>query len=360
MRLCDVTLREAAQMPGREYTVEQTIAAGRALDRLSIGFVQAGFPAAGEHDAAVTQRLADTLDADVVAIARARDDDVDAALDAGADVVEVFVPVSDRQLAAILGTSRDAAFESAQAAIDRVQERGARAHLTLMDAFRTDGAAVAPAFERFAVPITLADTVGARTPSFVVGYLRSLVELDVPLDRIGVHFHDDLGVATANALVTARLGVDRVDVSVASLGERAGNPALEEVVVALEADGHETGLSREQLIPACRAVLDALGESVDPRAPVIGEAVTAHESGLHTAAMLEDPATFEPYDPGTFGGERRLLFGAHTGREGAERLIERVDREPSEELIDALLERLADTDEPIELEEALDVAERLS
>lgn len=359
MRFCDVTLREATQMPGREYTVEQTIAAGRALDELSLSLVQAGFPATGEHDAAVTQRLAHTLETDVGAIARARDDDVDAALKTDADVVEVFVPVSDRQLEAVLGASRDEALATAREAVDRVHEGGAHVHLTLMDAFRTDADDIAPAFERFDVPITLADTVGARTPSFVAGYLRSLAGLGVSLDRVGVHFHDDLGVATANALIAARLGVDRVDVSVASLGERAGNAALEEVVVALEADDHETGLSRERLIPACRDVLDALGEPVDPRAPVIGEAVTDHESGLHTAAMLDDPATFEPYDPATFGGERRLLFGAHTGRGGAEQLLERADRKPTEERIVALLERLAETEEPVDLEQAVAVADQL-
>lgn len=359
MRLCDVTLREAAQMPGREYTVEQTIAAGQALDELSLSLVQAGFPATSEHDAAVTQRLAHTLETDVVAIARARDDDVDAALEADADVVEVFVPVSDRQLNAVLDASRDEALATAQEAIDQVQAGGARAHLTLMDAFRTDADDIAPSFEQFDVPITLTDSVGARTPSFVAGYLRSLAELGVSLDRVGVHFHDDLGVATANALIAARLGVDRVDVSVASLGERAGNSALEEVAVALETADHETGLARERLIPACRAVLDALGESVDPRAPVIGETVTAHESGLHTAAMLEDPATFEPYDPETFGGERRLLFGAHTGRGAAERLLKRADREPTEELIDTLLDRLAAVEEPVELEQAVAMAEQV-
>lgn len=359
MRLSDVTLREATQMPGREYTVEQMITAGRALDALSLSLIQTGFPATGEHDAAVTRRLADALETDVGVIARARADDVDAALEAGADVVELFVPVSNRQLNAVLDGSRSEAFASAQTAIDQVRNGGARAHLTLMDAFRTDAGDIAPAFEQFDVPITLADTVGARTPSFVAGFLRSLAELGVSLDRVGVHFHDDLGVATANALVTARLGVDRVDVSVASLGERAGNPALEEVVVALEADGHETGLAREQLVPTCRAVLDALGESVNPRTPVIGEAVTAHESGLHTAAMLEDPETFEPYDPETFGGERRLLFGTQTGREAAKQLLERADTEPTEELVDELLERLAETDEPVELEEAVAMADQL-
>lgn len=356
MRLCDVTLREAAQMPGRSYTVEQKIEAGHSLDRLGLPLVQTGFPATGEHDRTVTRRLSDSLDADVVAIARAREGDVNAALETGADVVEVFVPVSERQLEAIIGDSRTAAFDAALEAIDVVRDGGARAHLTLMDAFRTDAADVAPAFERFDAPITLADTVGARTPSFVAGYLRTLAELGVQLDRVGVHFHDDLGVATANALVSAQLGVDRVDLSVASLGERAGNPALEEFVVAIEQDGN--GVPREELVPACRAVLDSLGETVDPRKAIIGEAVAAHESGLHTAAMLDDPATFEPYDPETFGGERTLLFGAQTGRGAARELLERTDQTPTVERVETLLERLAEVG-PIELDEALAIAEQL-
>lgn len=359
MRFCDVTLREAAQLPGREYTVEQTIEAARALDRLGLSLVQAGFPATGERDATVTRRLSEELDADVVAIARANDGDVDAALEASGDVVEVFVPVSDRQVETVLGATRTEAFEAAQEALDRVYESGAQAHLTLMDAFRTDASDVAPAFERFDAPITLADTVGARTPSFVAGYLRTLAELGVQPDRVGVHFHDDLGVATANALVSARFGIDRIDVSVASLGERAGNPALEEVVVALETNGIDTGLAREQLIPACHTVLDVLDESIDPTTAVIGKDVTSHESGLHTAAMLDDPATFEPYDPNTFGGERRLLFGAQTGGGAAKRLLERAGKEPTEEAIDGLLDRLEESEEPVGLKEAVTMAERL-
>ncbi|MFC6963651.1 LeuA family protein [Halocatena marina] len=357
MSLCDVTLREAGQMPGRAYTIEQKIAAGTALDRLGLPLIQTGFPITGEHDTVVTRRLADTLEAEVVAIARAREDDIAAALESGADIIEVFIPISDRQLEAVIDDSRESAFDAAHEAIDSVRDGGAKAHLTLMDAFRTDAASVAPAFEQFDAPITLADTVGARTPPFVAGYLRTLAELGVSINRVGVHFHDDLGLATANALVSSQLGVDRVDVSVASLGERAGNPALEECVVAIEQDG-DSGVVLDELVPVCRAVLDSLDETVDPRKAIIGEAVTAHESGLHTAAMLEDPATFEPYDPEMFGGTRQLLFGARTGQSAARELLERAEREPTDERIENLLERLVD-DGPLELDAALEMAERV-
>ncbi|WP_254535007.1 LeuA family protein [Halomarina litorea] len=358
MRLCDVTLREASQMPGREYTVDQRLVAGRALDRLDLPLVEAGFPATGDHDARVVSTLAGELDADVVAIARAREDDVAAAIEAGADVVNVFVPVSERQLEHMVGMTREEAFAATAEALDRAAEGGTRAHLTLTDAFRAEPSAVGEAFDRFDASIALADTVGARTPSFVAGYLRTLAEEGADVTRMGVHFHDDLGCATANALVAASLGVDRIDVSVASLGERAGNPALEEVVVAARQEGTETGLVERELVPVCREVLDALDESVDPRKAVIGEAVASHESGLHTAAMLSDPATFEAFDPTEFGGERRLLFGAQTGRESVRRLLERAGREPTDERVTTLLDEL-EREGPLGLDEATTLAGRV-
>jgi isopropylmalate/homocitrate/citramalate synthase len=337
-------------MPDRTYDVAARVAAGRALDRLGVDAVQAGFPAVGETDRAAVRRLAgdESVRADVVALARARADDVDAALEAEADVVDVMVPTSDRQLEHVLGASRAAATTMAGEALDRARDGGAAVHLTLVDGFRTDPDALAAAFS--AVPrvptITVADTVGARTPEGVRSVVDGLRERGVDADRLGVHFHDDLGVATANTLAAVRAGATSADVSVAALGERAGNAALERVVVA-DAVGDEgsasaVGVDRSALIPACREVLDALGESVDPRTPVLGEAVTTHESGIHTAAMLRDPAAFEPFDPETFGGERRLVFGAGSGRGSARALLERAGVDPTEERVSRLLDLLAE------------------
>jgi isopropylmalate/homocitrate/citramalate synthase len=178
----------------------------------------------------------------------------------------------------------------------------------------------------------------------------------VDLSDTGVHLHDDLGCATANALVAYELGVGRADVSVASLGERAGNTALEELVVAGVLDDDEPfGLRVEELVPACREALDALGESVDPRKAVLGDAVHEHESGIHVAAMLEEPASMEPYDPGRFGGSRTLVFGPKTGRGGARRLLARADRDATDDRVDRLLARLRE-DGPVELDEALALA----
>lgn len=345
VRLRDVTLREAPQVPGGDYTVEARVEAGRALDHLGLPVIQAGFPAAGEDHAAVVEALTDDTEvsATVSALARARDDDVEVALDAGADHVEVFVPVSDAHVEHVFGDDRETAFDAAAAGLLRAREGGASAGLTLMDAFRSEPSHLAAAFGRFreTTAVTLADTVGARTPPFVAGFLRTLAEAGVDLGRAGVHFHDDLGCATANALVAARTGVATIDVSVAGLGERAGNAALEEVVVGTHQDDGESGVERAELVPACRAALDALGESIDDRKAVLGRNVSTHESGLHTAAMLADPSTFEPFDPTAFGGERRLVFGESTGSAAARRLLDEADREPTEALVQALLTALS-------------------
>lgn len=355
MRLCDVTLREAAQLPGREYAVEDRVEAGRALDRLGVPMVQAGFPVAGEAERETVRRLSSDLDADVVALSRAVDGDVEAALEADPNVVEVFVPVSDVQLEHVLGGTREEAFDAASSAVDRAREDGADVHLTLADAFRAEVPAVAGAFGRFDCPVVLADTVGARTPSFVAGFLRTLADASADLTRAGVHFHDDLGCATANALVAAEIGVDRVDVSVASLGERAGNPATEEVVVGTETADGDAGVAAEETVPACEAVLQALGETVDERKAVLGEATVTHESGIHTDAMLDEPSAFEPFDPAAFGGDRQLVFGADTGRGAARKLLERAGRDADEEAVAALLDRLA-AEGPLELEKAVNAA----
>jgi isopropylmalate/homocitrate/citramalate synthase len=347
--LRDVTVREGAQMPGRDYGVEARVTAARALDRLGLDAIQAGFPAVGETDREAIRRLAgdEGVDADVVGIARATTGDVEAALDAAADAVEVFVPTSDRQLDHVLGTSRAEAMEMAGGALDRAREGGAGVHLTLVDGFRTDPTHLAAVYDRFpSVPtITVADTVGARTPARVREFVTDLLERGVDPDRLGVHFHDDMGVAVANTLAAVGAGATTADVSVASLGERAGNAALERVVVADAVDGAgdcAAAVDRTELVPACEAALDALGESVDPRTPVLGADVTTHESGIHTAAMLRDPGTFEPFDPAAFGGERRLVFGAGSGRGSARALLERAGVEPTDDRVARLLDLLAE------------------
>ena len=357
MELCDVTLREGAQMPGRDYSVEQRVEAGRAIDRLGVAAIQAGFPVVGEEHAEAVRQLAPVTDAAVTALARARPGDVDAAVEAGADVVSLFASVSDVMLEHVFGKGREEVFGMLEEAVGRAEDAGVPVRIGLMDGFRTDAEHVVEAAERFpGYTLGLADTVGNRTPAFVESFLGEVETGGVDLARIGVHFHDDLGVATANTLAAARAGAGSADVSVAALGERAGNTPIEQLVVAGSLEREETfGVDADALVPACRDALGALGEDVDPRRPVLGEEVVRHESGLHTAVMLDHPFVFEPFDPAEFGGSRELVFGAITGRGAARKLLERVDRDPTDERVGALLDRLA-AEGPTDLAGALDLA----
>ncbi|WP_331232420.1 LeuA family protein [Natronorarus salvus] len=361
MKLSDVTLREADQMPGRSYTADQKITAANHLDRLGLTFIQAGFPATGEKDQHVIRTLASSLDASVIGLARAVPNDVEAALDAEADIIEIFAPLSNLQLDHLIKKSREEMMTAMSEAVGQALAANVGVHVSLLDAFRTDSDVLVNAFEQFpdVEYITLADTVGAMTPPSVETALSELSN-SVDLSRVGVHFHDDLGVATANTMTAHRLGVGKADVSVASLGERAGNPALEEVVaIGVLGDEGNYGLDEKQLVPVCTDVLEVLGEPIDPRKPILGTEVYEHESGIHTAAMLEKPALFEPFPPDRLGAERRLLFGDGTGRSGAKQLLKRAGIEPTERRIDDLLQRLSERG-PLETFEAVSVAAELN
>ncbi|QLG63914.1 LeuA family protein [Halorarum salinum] len=356
MLLSDVTLREGDQRPGTSYTATQKIEAGRRLDDLGLAFVQPGFPATGEKDRRVIGTLAGECSADVVGLSRAKPSDVEATAAADADVVDVIVPASDAHREHMIGKPREDVHGMVEEAIDLARDHGLAVHLTLTDAFRADAGTLIDAYERYPdVPrVTLADTVGAKTPPSVTRTLEAVTDAVDP-SRVGVHFHDDLGVATANTLAAVAVGVGKVDASVASIGERAGNAALEEVVVADATDqGIGFDVDLRELVPACRAVLDVLDETVPEDKPVLGSGVFEHESGLHTAAMLSDPAAFEPFDPARFGGERRLLFGEQTGVGAAGVLLDRAGVTPSEDRCRRLLDVLAEHG-PVDADGATDL-----
>lgn len=359
MQLTDVTVREAAQMPGRSYTAEQRVRAAQAIDRLGVDRIQAGFPIAGETERDVVSEVSATVDAKTVAIARALERDVEAALSADADVIEVFAPVSELHLEHDLDTSREEVLAMLDEAVGRARDGGATVQLMVLDGFRTAPEHLLSVFERFddVRLIGLADTVGRRSPTSVRSMLDRLAT-HIDLDRVGVHFHNDLGVGPANVLTAYECGVANADVSIGALGERVGNPALEEVVAVGDLEYDDTfGVDSGQLVPVAETVLDALDEAISPRKPILGREATRHEAGLHTAAMLDEPRLFEPFDPARFGGERTLVFGEGTGRGGARKLLDSAGVEVSEDAVDQFL-ALLDEHGPLDEQAARELAER--
>lgn len=356
MRVLDATLREGAQRSGRSFSVDQKVEAARVLADLGVHAIQVGFPVARDGSAAVCDRL--DIDAELVGIARAIERDVDAAVEADVDVVEFGIPMSDIQRDHILGVSAEEAIDKAVDIYEYGRDHGLRVNVSAQDSFRADpavlddlAAAIEPA------TFTLLDTVGAATPATVERYLDAMT---ADPDRLGVHFHNDLGVGEANVLAAAEHGVGKVDVTVGGIGERVGNAALEEVAIA-GAVGEPTvdfGLDLEAIVPACHRVLDILDEDVPPHKPVLGRTAFEHESGMHTATMLDEPAVYEAFDPGAFGGERRLLFGPSSGSGAARRLLQRAGAdEITDEQVERYLQALHDLDDHVGLATAIDMAE---
>jgi isopropylmalate/homocitrate/citramalate synthase len=357
VKILDLTLREGEQRPGVQYSVEEKVAAARELDSLGVDYVQLGFPVADDRTARVCERV--SLDAKTTGIARAIPGDVDAAVEAGVDAINLFAPTSDRQLAHVLGSDREEMVDAAVDAADRARERGVEVHFDAMDGFRTDPSHLTALFEQVDAELyTIADTVGSSTPTGVIDHLDAI---DVPVSRLGVHFHDDLGVATANTLAAARRGAARADVSIAGIGERAGNASLEELVAAVGVGDEPVTVDVDdaELFSVAHAVLDALDEDVGPTKPLLGEEAFAHESGLHTAAMLSDPGTFEGFDPAQFGGRRRLLFGSATGKAAARRLLDRAGRDATGGRVRRLLEELDAADGELSLDAAVTLASEI-
>lgn len=353
----DLTLREGSQVPGLEITDDVGERVLDELARVDVGRVEVSFPRARPREE--LYRHAESLGLQTAALARAVPDDVDAALAVDPDEIEVIVNASDIQLEHALGKSREESLRLLEENLERALDGGVAAGATLMDAVRADNDHLRDGARTIRDTggrhITLADTTGAGDPDAVRDTVRAVVD-EVGDDlSVAIHTHDDMGVATANAVAGVDAGADSVDATVGGVGERAGNAPLEEVAVLGSERGDDVALDLEELVPACRDVLDELDVDYEGK-PVLGREGYRHESGLHTAAMLREPSTYEPFEPGRYGAERQLLFGRGTGRGAVRALLDDAGVEPTDEHItvgrDALADAAAQRGEPLDREEA--------
>jgi isopropylmalate/homocitrate/citramalate synthase/1,4-dihydroxy-2-naphthoate octaprenyltransferase len=316
--LSDTTLRDGEQMPGVAFTTADKARIAQLLDRLGIGVIEAGFPAVSAAEAAAVREVARLgLSAVTQAIARPLPADIDAAHATGVNTVAIFVGTSDAHVLRKLRTTRAALVDTVSTAVAYAKQTGLGVVFAAEDAVRTDlpylieiyRAAVAAGADAVGV----ADTAGAAHPA-AFGRVVHAVAGAVPAP-IGVHCHDDLGLATANTLAGLAAGASGAQGSMLGVGERAGNAALEELALALEvAYGVATGLDLPVLAELAEVVSAAAGLPVPVNKPVLGAHAFVHESGLHVDGLLRDPATYEPYPPELIGARRRIVLGKHSGR----------------------------------------------
>ncbi|CAA9559387.1 MAG: 2-isopropylmalate synthase [uncultured Thermomicrobiales bacterium] len=329
----DTTLRDGEQSPGATLTADEKLEVADALVALGVDVIEAGFPAASPGDFEAVRSIAARARGVVVAgLARAVESDIERAAQAvkGAESprIHTFIATSDIHLTHKLRTTREALLDRVTAMVGFARSFTDDVEFSAEDATRSDWDFLVTVFKRAveagATTLNVPDTVGYTTPDEMAALIRYLRERVAGIDRcvISVHCHDDLGMATANTLAAVAAGARQVEVTVNGIGERAGNTALEEVVMALGTrrdffGGATTGVRTERIVPTSRLVSGLTGLQVQANKAIVGANAFAHEAGIHQDGVLKERTTYEIMDPSVVGWEgTKLVLGKHSGRAG--------------------------------------------
>ncbi len=321
----DTTLRDGEQTAGVVFSKREKIAIARMLDSIGVGEIECGIPAMGVEEQASIRTLVDLgLNARLITWNRALVPEIKASIACGVQAVDISLSVSDQMIFHKLRKDREAVREQLKVALGFAKQHNLYVSVGGEDASRADMAFLVELMEitrslggdRF----RFCDTLGIMDP-FTMFDKVSFLRKAVPEIDIEVHTHNDLGMATANAIAGIRAGAKFVNTTINGLGERAGNAALEEVVMGLKhACGVETGIETHRFREMSLFVAKASHRPLSVSKPVVGERVFAHESGLHADGVIKDPHNYEGFDPAEVGLTRSIVIGKHSGTGG---LIER-------------------------------------
>jgi len=348
----DTTLRDGEQAPGNSMTPEAKLRLAHQLDRLGVDVIEAGFPSASEGDFSGVRAIAEAVQRPVIAaLARCHDRDIDRAGEAlrpaARGRIHVFIATSDLHLEHKLRLTRDQCLERARAAVQRARGFTDDVEFSAEDATRTDleflCRVVETAIDAGATTINLPDTVGYATPAEYGAMFRAVRERVPGSDRVAfsAHCHDDLGLAVANSLAAIEAGAGQVECTINGIGERAGNAALEEIVVAgrvrPQAVAFRCRVNTPELFRTSQLLSHVTGIFPQPNKAVVGRNAFAHEAGIHQHGMIQNGLTYEIIRPEEVGVARStLVLGKHSGRHA----LERRYRELGYELDDATLDNL--------------------
>jgi 2-isopropylmalate synthase len=369
IKIFDTTLRDGEQSPGIALRAGEKAEIAGALERLRVDVIEAGFAAASPGDYEGVAAVAATVsEATVASLARTTRDDIDAAANAlvGAPTrrIHIFIATSVLHMERKLGLTPAEVLERVSWSVDYASGRADEVEFSAEDATRSDPEFLAEACRRAiesgASVVNLPDTVGFTTPVEYSQLFADVRSLCPRLDdvELSVHCHDDLGLAVANSLAGVSAGATQVECTVNGIGERAGNAALEEVVMALRvrADhfGADTSIDARAISDASALVSELTGYAVPPNKPIVGANAFAHEAGIHQDGMLKDVATYQILDPAELGLAMTLPLGKHSGRHAFRQACAAAGLALDRDAIDAGFHRfkkLADLGVPVTLDE---------
>ncbi len=326
----DTTLRDGEQTPGISFTLQEKIQIATQLDKLGVDIIEAGMPIVSEGDYQACKEISRLgLNAEIIGLARINREDIDKVIECDMNAIHVFIATSELHMRDKLKMSREEVLSAITTEIEYAKAHfGKNIEFSAEDATRSDLdfliQANNTAIEAGATRINIPDTVGTVIPKVYAHIIKKNIEEFPSNIRVSVHCHDDFGLATANTLAGVEVGAAQVQTTVLGIGERAGNAAMEEVIMSLYAlYGINTNIKYNYLYETSKLVEKISGLEIPVNFPLVGANAFRHESGIHAHAVIANPRTYEPLTPELIGIKRTddltdileqsIAVGKHTG-----------------------------------------------
>lgn len=339
--IVDTTLRDGEQTAGVVFANREKIQIARMLDEIGVDEIEAGIPVmGGDEKEAITAIARLGLKARIMAWNRAVISDIQESLKCGVGAVAISIATSDMHIKDKLHSTREQVLEKMVKAVRYAKGEGVYVSANAEDASRSDDdfliKFIMEAKKAGADRIRYCDTVGVMTPFEIyekILKIRNSVDIDIEM-----HTHNDFGMATANAIAGVKAGATHIGVTVNGLGERAGNAALEEIVMSLKHLLHvDVKQSTNRFKEICEYVAAASGRVLPPCKAIVGTNIFTHESGIHIDGTIKNPRTYEVFDPEEVGLSRHYVIGKHSGTAGIKKKLEEhgitIDEDEAQEML---------------------------
>ena len=347
----DETLRDGEQSPTVYLTLEEKIHLAKLMDDIGVKLIAVGFPAVSESEKNIVKAIVNEnfRNSTILGIARPKESDIDACIDADLKEIVVFMPVS-KIFRKTLKIKEDDQLEKIKTSIQYAKDNGCKVNWVSEDGTRCDFDHLKNVFntaiEAGAHRIVVGDTVGVLTPYSTKYLIRKIKEeiIDTHKEKVymGIHTHNDFGLAVSNTIVGVIEGCEYPHTCINGYGERAGNAALEEVVIGLDRLGINTGIKLDLLYELSEVCEKYFCKPLSQYKPIVGDYAFSHESGLHIAAILAHPLTYEPMNPKIVGRERKFYLGKFSGSKSVRHALKEKLQVLDVDLPDDIIKKIVD------------------